>query len=186
MNTYLRTRIEKYITRYAPSRKRLFEYIWKFHLSSLDGIEYDEWLMLRMWIKSYLALGKDRRYVEMKLLIKWFVKSDIVCALTEFDEVFSDWNNFEGVLSQKIQSMVRLWKSKQRILFDLWAKYPHFKNEIQALIHDGEDDAWNLQKEFQKIQWRYNMNDKNDKNRCIASLQRKWFRYSDIVSLFSD
>lgn len=186
MNSYLRTRIEKYIARYAPSKKRLFEYIWKLHLSTLEGIEYNEELMLRMWIKSYLALGKDRHYIEMKLLLKWFVKSDIVATLIEFDDVFFDWNNFQWVLSQKVQSMVRLWKSKQRILFDLSAKYPNFKKEIQWLMMDFEDDTWNLKKEFQKIQSRYNMQDKNDKNRCIASLQRKWFRYSDIITLFSD
>ncbi len=54
--------IANYITRYAPSEKRLRQYLAKKKCYTIDEIleqiHYDETLMAQLWVKSFIAVGK--------------------------------------------------------------------------------------------------------------------------------
>jgi hypothetical protein len=73
MNLLLR--VSNYISRYAPSEKKLTEYISKkkptFPISAfLDEIGYSEVLMIDMWIRTFLVRGSGIREIQMKLYKK--------------------------------------------------------------------------------------------------------------------
>lgn len=55
-------RLANYISRYAPSRKKVISYLEKKNYPSpvalLDEISYSESLMCDMWMRSFVSLGK--------------------------------------------------------------------------------------------------------------------------------
>ena len=68
-------RIAKYIARYAPSEKKLSEYLTKKKFSGdreplLREIGYSESLMLDMWMRTFLARSSGEREIRMKLMKK--------------------------------------------------------------------------------------------------------------------
>ncbi len=60
MNTILR--LANYISRYAPSRKKVISYLEKKNCPSpvalLEENGYSESLMCDMWMRSFVSLGK--------------------------------------------------------------------------------------------------------------------------------
>ena len=54
--------IANYIARYAPSEKRIRQYLTKKHCHDIDillsDIHFDELLMGEMWMRTFIALGK--------------------------------------------------------------------------------------------------------------------------------
>ena len=55
-------RLANYISRYAPSRRKILTYLGKKNCQDPERIlrdnGYDESLMCDMWMRSFLALGK--------------------------------------------------------------------------------------------------------------------------------
>ncbi len=73
MNILLR--VSNYITRYAPSERKITEYISKkkptFLISDfLREIGYSEDMMCTMWMRSYLTRSMGERDIRMKLTKK--------------------------------------------------------------------------------------------------------------------
>lgn len=67
-------RLQNYIARYAPSRKKIGEYLAKKNCQNIDEIllqvGYNENLMMDMWMRTFLSLGKGSQDIRMKFLKK--------------------------------------------------------------------------------------------------------------------
>ena len=67
----LTLRVANYMSRYAPSRAKISEYLTKKKCVDIDvflsEINYDERLMIQMWMRTFLSLSKGKREIEMKL-----------------------------------------------------------------------------------------------------------------------
>ena len=71
----LSLRIANYIARYAPSQRKLDEYLTKKKFSGeravlLREIGYTESLMLDMWMRTFLSRSIGERDIRMKLVKK--------------------------------------------------------------------------------------------------------------------
>lgn len=182
-------RIANYISRYAPSEKKLKEYISKknptFPTSEfLKENWYTEELMIDMWMRTFFSTGIGMRDIQSKLLKKWFPKSNIEKALSHNEADIKDWNKYSNIVEQKIANLQRRWKSLQSIQIILIWKYPYFRDEIRDLLRESSDTD-NLEKEYEKYQKKYNIRHPLEKQKLILALQRRWYTYSDIKDVLS-
>lgn len=180
----LRLRIANYISRYAPSKKKLIEYISKknhtFPISDfIQEIWYSEDLMLDMWMRTFLTRSTGEKDVQIKLLKKWFPKDAILEKIRQHHEEMHDWSNHVQEIEWKIDTLIRKWKSSQSISILLGGKYPYFQDEIRNLLSSRSDQSW-LVREIQKYKTKYDISHPSEKQKFYAALQRKWFRYEDI------
>ncbi len=176
-------RLANYISRYAPSRRKLLSYLEKKKCedpaSLLVTHGYDESMMCDIWMRSLVSLGKGKREMSMKLTKKEFPKEMILQKLESFDSEIHDWEGNRVSIVQQIQTLEQRGKSRRMIVSLLVSRYSYFRDEIMELLSDT-DDLQNLQKEVQKYKNRYNIADKKIREKMIASLLRKGFAYSDI------
>ncbi len=177
-------RIANYISRYAPSKKKLWEYLEKKKIKwdipmILWEIGYTEELMLSLWMRSFIARAIWERDIKMKLLKKWFPKEEIIKIITSFDIEIHEWENYENEISQKIQNALARGKSKQYIAIMFCEKYPYFKNNILEILERSSENE-GLKKEIEKYSKKYNLSDKWEQQKFYLALQRKWFSYSAI------
>ncbi len=182
MNLLLR--VSNYITRYAPSEKKLIEYISKkkptFPISGfLQEIGYDEEMMCSMWMRSFLARSMAERDMKMKLMKKWFPKEMILSKVESSHEEIQDWGTHGREIESQIGSLLKKWKSTQIIRMTLSGKYPYFRDEISELLTTESDRVW-LEKEIERYRNKYNLTESRDRQKFYAALQRKGFRYDDI------
>ena len=68
-------RISNYISRYAPSEKKLFAYLEKKKFQGditnlLEEIGYSESLMLDMWLRTFLSLSRGQSEIMRRLTLK--------------------------------------------------------------------------------------------------------------------
>lgn len=71
----LEFRLANYITRYAPSREKMFQYLAKKHYQGdgeklLSDIGYSEDQMLGMWMRSFIVRSIGERDIRIKLMKK--------------------------------------------------------------------------------------------------------------------
>ncbi len=169
-------RLANYISRYAPSRKRVTAYLEKKNCQNpaelLSDNGYDESLMADMWIRSFVSLGKGKREMSMKLMKKEFPKEMIGDKIELFDSEIHDWEAHRSSIIHQIQTLGQRGKSHRIISMQITGKYPYFRDEITELLTD-RNDTDNLQKEVQKYKYRYNIEDKKIREKMIASLLRK-------------
>lgn len=177
-------RVSHYISRYAPSEKKLTEYISK-KKPTLDipkflwELGYDETLMVDMWISTFLALGIGLWDMKMKLYKKRFPKILIESKLIENSSRIEDWSTHEQSIWGKIDDLLKKWKSIQIIQILLVGKYPYFRDNIKELLLWKSDLLW-LEKDIEKYMKKYNISDPSERQKLYLALQRKWFSYSDI------
>lgn len=176
-------RLANYISRYAPSRRKILTYLSKKNCQDPEGIlkdnGYDESLMCDMWMRSFLALGKWKREIQLKLQKKEFPKELIQEKIELFDADIQDWESNRIAIQNQIQTLEQRGKSSRIIHNTIASRYPYFRDEITELLSES-DDSDNLTKEVQKYKNRYNIADKKIREKMIASLLRKGFSYSDI------
>jgi SOS response regulatory protein OraA/RecX len=176
-------RLANYISRYAPSRKRVTAYLEKKNCQNprelLSDNGYDESMMVDMWMRSFISLGKGKREMSTKLMKKEFPKEMILEKIEIFETEIHDWEMHRSSVIHQIRTLEQQCKSRRIIGMQIVGKYPYFRDEITELLTD-QDDSDNLIKEVQKYRNRYNTDDKKIREKMIASLLRKWFSYSDI------
>jgi len=176
-------RLANYISRYAPSRRKILTYLDKKNCQDPEGIlkdnGYDESLMCDMWMRSFLALGKWKREIQLKLQKKEFPKELIQEKIELFDADIQDWESNRIAIQNQIQILEQRGKSSRIIHNTIVSRYPYFRDEITEFLSES-DDSDNLTKEVQKYKNRYNIADKKIREKMIASLLRKGFSYSDI------
>lgn len=176
-------RLANYISRYAPSRRKIINYLEKKNTPNIVQLltenSYDESMMCDMWMRSFVSLGKWKREMSMKLQKKEFPKEMILQKIEEYTTDIHDWNSNRDSIMNQIRTLEQRGKSRRMISSLIVSKYSYFRDEIQELLWDS-DDSDNLEKEVQKYKNRYNIWDKKIREKMIASLLRKWFSYSDI------
>ena len=181
-------RLANYISRYAPSRKKMTAYLEKKNCQNpaqlLTDNGYDESLMADMWMRSFVSLGKGKREMSMKLMKKEFPKDLILEKIELFYTEIHDWESHRSSILHQIATLEQRGKSRRIIAMQLTGKYPYFRDEITELLTD-KNDTDNLAKEVQKYKNRYNIEDKKIREKMIASLLRKGFSYSDIKKAIS-
>lgn len=179
----LSLRLANYISRYAPSVKKVTAYLLKKNCQNpvalLTENGYDESMMADMWMRSFIALGKGKREIHNKLLKKEFPKEMIIQKLEVFDQEIHDWESHTSSIIHQIQTLKWRGKSSRIISMQIIWKYPYFRDQITELLL-GQDDDESLQKEVQKYKNRYNIRDPKEKQKFYVALLRKGFAYSDI------
>ncbi len=169
-------RLANYISRYAPSRKRVTAYLDKKNCQNLVQLlsdnGYDESMMADMWMRSFVSLGKGKREMSMKMAKKEFPKDMILEKIELFDTEIHDWEMHRSSIVHQIQTLEQRGKSRRIIAMQLTGKYPYFRGEIMELLIE-QNDTDNLEKEVQKYKNRYNTDDKKIREKMIASLLRK-------------
>lgn len=179
-----------YISRYAPSRKKVTTYLEKKNCQNpaqlLADNGYDESMMADMWMRSFVSLGKGKREMSMKLTKKEFPKELILEKIEMFDTEIHDWESHRSSIIHQIQTLEHRGKSRRIMAIQIVGKYPYFRDEITELLIE-KNDTDNLTKEVQKYKNRYNTDDKKIREKMIASLLRRGFSYSDIkVAIAND
>lgn len=181
MNILLR--VTNYITRYAPSEKRIRGYLTRKKCQNIDillsDIGYSEVFMCRVWMKTLVALGKWERDIKMKLMKKDFPKEVIASVYAEFSEEVHDWEANRQAVEIQIRTLDGRGKSKQAISSLLSSKYPYFRDEIRTLLEWSSDEVA-LEREIEKYRTRYNLSDPKEKQKFYAAILRKGFKYDDI------
>lgn len=177
-------RIANYISRYAPSKKKLIEYISRknptFPISDfLKESWYTEELMLDMWIRTFLTRSTGEKEIQLKLLKKGFSKEMISKKIEQYHEEIHDWQNQRQDIESRIENLIKKGKSSQSITMLFGTRYPYFRNEIQEFL-SSQSDQWWLIREIQKYKTKYDISHSSEKQKFYAALQRKWFRYDDI------
>lgn len=179
----LTLRVANYMSRYAPSRARIETYLEKKKCQDigafLSEISYDESLMISMWMRTFLSLGKGRCDIEMKLRQKWFPKELIRESLEIAGEEIEDWEMMKSSILRQIDTLRDRGKSVRVISMTLISKYPYFREQICTTL-ESDDDSETLEKEMQKYKNRYNLEDTKDREKLIAALVRKGFEYREI------
>ena len=144
MNLTLRT--ANYMSRYAPSRVRIMEYLRKKKCQDIEGflteIAYDEDLMLSMWMRTFLSLGKGKREIELKLLKKGFTRENIRKYLLDNTEELEDWESQRSSILRQIDTLIVRGKSLRMIAALIVPKYPYFRDQILSFIFSCL--AWTL------------------------------------------
>ena len=180
-------RISNYISRYAPSEKKLFAYLEKKKFQGditnlLEEIGYSESLMLDMWLRTFLSLSRGQSEIMRRLTLKWFPKKMIQEKLEETMEEIRDWGNHKNSISSQIENLSRKGKSNQVIMLTLVRKYPYFRDEIMSLMEEIDESAW-LEKEIKRYLSKYDISDPKEKMKFFQALARKGFSYRKVENI---
>jgi SOS response regulatory protein OraA/RecX len=137
----------------------------------------------------YLKYCPSPKKLERKILLKFWPNSEkgkkywgISNEEIEYilNEKLKNIIQEKNVIESKIRSYQNKNKSKQYIKQKLFERQEK-KELIEKILAEAFVD-WeleNLQKEFEKIQWKY------DRQKIIEKLIRKWFRYDDILKIIN-
>lgn len=176
-------KVSQYIARYAPSHKKICEYLEKKKVSEpkkfLQEIWYNEDIMLEMWIRTFINMGKWEKEMMRKLLLKWFSREKILWKISEWYQEITNWENIRPHIVRSAENKLQKWKSLFVLQMEYIQKYPYFKEKIIELFCDY-DDSLGLQKEIEKYRKKYNINILSEKQKFFSALMRKWFRYDEI------
>ena len=183
----LTLRISNYITKYAPSKKKLIEYISKkkptFPIPVfLEELNYDEDMMINMWMRSFLTRSIWERDIQIKLMKKWFPKELILKKIELSEAEIRDWSLHAQEIESTIGNLLKKGKSTQIIRMTLSGKYPYFKNEISEFLASYSDES-GLIREIEKYRRKYDLSQSWEKQKFYAAIQRKGFRYEDIKNI---
>lgn len=184
----LQLRLANYITRYAPSRHRVVAYLEKKKCQDieavLESIQYDESLMIDMWMRTMIALGKGRQEIAHKLIKKEFPKTLINEKIEASLHDIWNWSEYEPKIQRQTDMLIERGKSLPMVNRLLSQKYPYFRDGIKSLLSSYDDDD-GLQKEIAKYRSRYDITDRQERQKLISAIMRKGYEYSKIQSYIS-
>jgi SOS response regulatory protein OraA/RecX len=147
--------------------------------TKLQEIGYNESLMLEIWMKSFVSLGKWEREIRMKLIKKQFPKQLVDTMMLQYEVEIHDWDEYSSSIEHQITASLSRGKSKQMILSGLLQKYPYFRHEI-ATILESKDHTTGFEKEITRYLLKYDISDLHQKQKLYAALIRKGFSYDEI------
>lgn len=176
-------RLTNYISRYAPSRSRVTAYLTRKNCldpdTLLHDLGYDESLMMSIWMRTYIAMGKGRSDIIRRLMVKGFSRELIMWAVEEGNDDIQDWELQSPHIMRQIETLRSRRKSTQVIQMTLVSRYPYFRDEIRALLAD-RDDVSALDAEYDRYASRYDLSDPRAVQKLYAALMRKGFSYDEI------
>ena len=180
----LELRLANYITRYAPSREKMLQYLAKKHYQGdgeqlLSDIGYSEDQMLGMWMRSFIVRSIGERDIRIKLMKKWFPKEKIESFLESNTTDIRDWESHKPLIESVITRDLARGKSKRVIGMVLISKYPYFRDDIWELL-SGYDDATGLASEIEKLLGKYRITDPKEKKKFYDALLRRGFSYDQV------
>lgn len=111
--------------------------------------------------------------------MKQFPKEKIHEKIVLFSSEIEDWYNIRPNLIRWVENRLFKGKSLKMLEMELFGKYPYFKDEIVALLADYSDDS-GLAKEVEKYAKKYNLADKNERQKLYQAMMRKGFRYDEV------
>lgn len=177
------TRASLYITRYAPSEKRLLEYLAKKKVTDpravLESVWYHESLMLRAWIDTYISRRIHIAKIRNNLIRKGFPRESIDAMIEEYAWEWDSWDMYRDFILSEGSRMIGKWKSAGLIRHVLTARYPHFHEEICELF-SSYDDTDAFDSIAKKYASRYSLTHPKERNRFIMALARRWFNIAKI------
>ncbi len=139
----IQLRLSNYISRYAPSRKKVTGYLLKKKIENsvelLSEIGYDEGLMCDMWLRSFISLGRGQREMQQKLLKKEFPKEMIQEKISLLEDEISDWESHKNQVEHQIRTLLERGKSLRIVQNLIVSRYPYFRDEIVEYIENSTD-----------------------------------------------
>lgn len=132
-----------YAMRYFPSLAKLRESLMKKSannepLVSIVMTEMGQYIneerTIDGLVRMYTEQSKTRPYIEQKLRAKKFQLDIIEATLEAYQNTFTSWDNYENIITRKIQDLLAKNRSRRHISQVLGQKYPIFKHEISSLI----------------------------------------------------
>lgn len=104
--------------------------------------------------------------------MKKFPKEKISEKIISFSDELEDWQNIHPNLIRWLENRLEKGKSRKILEMELFGKYPYFKDEITELLALYSDET-GLTKEIEKYAKKYNLSDKNEKQKFFQALARK-------------
>jgi len=138
-------------------------------------------LIVKVKIESYIKKGKNLNYIKSKLIEKKFLKEDIENILeNDFHKSDSSLLKKENI-EKKINNYLEKWKSINYIKSKLIERDldKNLVNTVIERLEISDNEKTNLEKEFEKLKWKY------ERNKIIEKLLRKGFKYVDIKDIVS-
>ncbi|PID83940.1 hypothetical protein CSB09_03425 [Candidatus Gracilibacteria bacterium] len=179
----IQSKVKNYITRYAPSYKRLLTYLEKKKVNHPEKfivqMGYDEAIMLDAWMNTFINQGKSISQITVKLMTKEFTKESIAQGIQKYESTLKDWDQYEKYIVQKIETYLYRKKSQKEIYITLCREYPYFSEQMKDLL-DSYDDSKSLRFYMQKYAKKYDMNTFEGKNKYFQALMRRGFSYQRI------
>ncbi len=179
----IQSKVKNYITRYAPSYKRLLTYLEKKKVNHPEKfivqMGYDEAIMLDAWMNTFINQWKSISQITVKLMTKEFTKESIAQGIQKYESTLKDWDQYEKYIVQKIETYLYRKKSQKEIYITLCREYPYFSEQMKDLL-DSYDDSKSLRFYMQKYAKKYDMNTFEWKNKYFQALMRRWFSYQRI------
>lgn len=180
----LELRLANYITRYAPSREKMLQYLAKKHYQGdgeqlLSDIGYSEDQMLGMWMRTFIVRSIGERDVRIKLMKKWFPKEKIDSFLESNTTDIRDWESHKPLIESVITRDLARGKSKRVIGMVLISKYPYFRDDIWELLSQYDDET-GLVREIEKLLGKYRITEMKEKKKFYDALLRRGFSYDQV------
>ena len=179
-----------YISRYAPSKKKIHEYLIRKKFSGdmdlfLQSIGYDEDIMYGLWMRTFLSQKIGKYAIKRKLIKKWFSPKKIDSVLEGFTDELHDWENYAWEIELLRDTLIRKGKSLRVIQMTLIEKYPYFRDQITTSTEGLSNKKW-LTDAISRIETKYNLTDSKEKQKFFANLQRKWFWFHEIQDFLKE
>ena len=180
---------EWYYLKYLPSNGRLKRIL--YHKSGGDGglVEeayrkleplFREDAILENLTFAMTEAGKSVQYIRNNLLKKEFDGEAVEAALKRHG---NDWGKAEPRIRRKAEALLEKYTKKQTE-YRLCGEYSEFVREIRALLQEQSDtDGGLLEKEWERLQTRYNAEKPKERAKMVQTLLRKGFLYDDIKGL---
>lgn len=92
--------------------------------------------------------------------------------IVDFADEIEDWQNIRPNLVRWLENRLEKGKSRKILEMELFGKYPYFKDEISELLSLYSDET-GLSKEIEKYAKKYNLSDKNEKQKFFQVMMRK-------------
>lgn len=173
-----------YYFKYFPSKKRLFEKVYKKSqdntpLSQEVIAELEEYIdeakNIDARVRFMLERNKNTQAIESNLLSKGYDKTIIKDIIEQYLKESGGSLLQEKSVQAKIIQYLKKWKSRQYIFQHLCET-----KQDREIVNHAFISLWisseqeNIEKEYRKLQGRY------EKPQIIQKLLWKWFHYEDI------
>jgi SOS response regulatory protein OraA/RecX len=146
---------------------------------------HDDRSVIRSYFEEIVRLGKSIQPLVSKLKTKGFNPRDIAEIRDDFAAKIDEFSGVESRILQRMSSLEARGQGSRAILVDLVAKYPNFRDQIQALVAKI-DDGQALVEFYTEELLAISPGDFKSSKKLVNSLLRKGFDYEYIKSFMKE